>query len=951
MTASSSKGANPLRGLASVQQSPWLDFIRRSFVEDGSLARLVQDDDIRGVTSNPAIFQKAMGEGTEYDAQIRDVLAHDNVSPGTLYEKLAVRDIKTAAHVLAPVYEATHQKDGFVSLEVSPYLARDEKGTAHEAQRLWADVAEPNLMIKIPATPESIPAIRQTIAAGINVNVTLIFALSAYKAVVDAWLLGLEDLQKKGGDLSKVASVASFFVSRIDGKIDGEIDRRVKAGDKDADALKALRGKVAIANAKVAYGYWQEMMQTPRWKALEAAGAQPQRLLWASTGTKDKAYSDVLYVDSLIGPHTVNTVPPATMDAFRDHGTVSETLMAGLDDARHVMNEAERLKLDLDGVTATLVDEGVTSFEEAFDSLLGSVAAKQQAMLGDKLTDMKTSLPAPLEEAVQKGLTAWRKDGTIRKLWNKDASVWTNGPESKWLNWLNIVEDRLAHLSELESFQAEVKARNFQQVLLMGMGGSSLGPEVLAMTFGKHEGFGHLYVLDSTDPQQVATFEKKIDPANTLFIVASKSGGTLEPNIMLAYFHDLAKRALGEKAGSHFVAITDPGSKLEALAKKDGFWKIFAGDPQIGGRYSVLSNFGMVPAAAAGLPLKLFLEDALRGVRMSDASVPPAQNPGVTLGTIMGVAATQFGRDKLSIIATPQIADFGAWMEQLIAESTGKHGKGIIPIDDETLGGPKRYGADRLFVYLRLVPEHQHEQDEAIATLIDAGQPVITINLHSKRQIAQEFFRWEIATAVAGAFLGIDPFDQPDVEASKVETRKLTDAYNETGKLPAEQPFAQHGSFSFFADPANAKALKGDSAEAILKAHFDRVKAGDYVGLLAYIERDRATMEWIQHTRLKIRDAKTIATAAEFGPRFLHSTGQAYKGGPNTGVFLQITADDAKDLPVPGANYSFGVVKAAQARGDFDVLAERGRRALRVHIHGSLKDGLAALATALHGAL
>ncbi|MFT9064181.1 MAG: bifunctional transaldolase/phosoglucose isomerase [Acetobacter persici] len=950
MTASS-KGANPLRDLAAVQQSPWFDFIRRSFVEDGSLARLVQDDDVRGVTSNPAIFQKAMGEGTEYDAQIREVLAHEIVSPGALYEKLAVRDIKTAAHVLAPVYEATHKKDGFVSLEVSPYLARDEKGTAHEAARLWADVAEPNLMIKIPATPESIPAIRQTIAAGINVNVTLIFALSAYKAVVEAWLAGLEDLHNKGGDLSKVASVASFFVSRIDGKIDAAIDHRVKAGDKDAEALKALRGKVAIANAKVAYAYWQEMVQTPRWKALEAAGAQPQRLLWASTGTKDKAYSDVLYVDSLIGPHTVNTVPPATMDAFRDHGTVAETLTAGLEDARHVLAEAERLKLDLDGVTATLVDEGVTSFEEAFDSLLGSVAAKQQAMLADKLTDMKTSLPAPLEEAVQKGLDAWRKDGTIRKLWAKDASVWTSGPEADWLNWLTIVEDRLAHLSELESFQAEVKARNFHQVLLMGMGGSSLGPEVLAMTFGKHEGFGHLYVLDSTDPQQVASFEKKIDPANTLFIVASKSGGTLEPNIMLAYFHDLAKRALGEKAGSHFVAITDPGSKLEAQAKKEGFWKIFAGDPKIGGRYSVLSNFGMVPAAAAGLPLKLFLEDALRGVRMSDASVPPAHNPGVLLGTIMGVAATQFGRDKLTILATPQIADFGAWMEQLIAESTGKHGKGIIPIDDETLGGPKRYGTDRLFVYLRLVPEHRHEQDEAIATLIDAGQPVITINLHSKRQIAQEFFRWEIATAVAGAFLGIDPFDQPDVEASKVETRKLTDAYNQTGKLPAEQPFAQHGSFSFFADPANAKALKGDSAEAILKAHFDRVKAGDYVGLLAYIERDRATMEWIQHTRLKIRDTKTIATAAEFGPRFLHSTGQAYKGGPDTGVFLQITADDAKDLPVPGANYSFGVVKAAQARGDFDVLAERGRRALRVHIHGSLKDGLAALATALHGAL
>ncbi|MCG0993643.1 bifunctional transaldolase/phosoglucose isomerase [Acetobacter indonesiensis] len=951
MTASHSKEANPLRALATVQQSPWLDFIRRSFVEDGSLARLVQDDDVRGVTSNPAIFQKAMGEGTEYDAQIKSVLAHDIVSPGALYEKLAVQDIKKAAHVLAPVYEQTQRRDGFVSLEVSPYLARDEKGTAHEAQRLWADVSEPNLMIKIPATPESIPAIRQTIAAGINVNVTLIFALSAYKAVVEAWLSGLEDLHKKGDDLSRVASVASFFVSRIDGKIDAEIDRRIKAGDKDADALKALRGKVAIANAKLAYLYWQDVIKTPRWKTLEAAGAQPQRLLWASTGTKDKAYSDVLYVDNLIGPHTVNTLPPATMDAFRDHGTAKETLLDGIDDARHVLSEAERLGLNLQGVTETLVDEGVTSFEEAFDALLGSVAAKQKTLLADKLTDIKTSLPADLEAAVQKGLDGWRKDGTIRKLWAKDASVWTGGEEAKWLKWLDITQDRLDHVAELESFQAEVKARGFKQVLLMGMGGSSLGPEVLAETFGKHEGFGHLYVLDSTDPQQVATYAKKIDPAQTLFIVASKSGGTLEPNIMLAYFHDLAKKALGDKVGSHFVAITDPGSKLEALAKKEGFWKIFAGEPQIGGRYSVLSNFGLVPAAASGIPVNLFLEDALLGVRLSDASVPPAQNAAVLLGTIMGVAATQFGRDKLTVVATPQIADFGAWLEQLVAESTGKHGKGIIPIDDETLGGPKRYGSDRLFVYLRLAPEHRHEQDEAITTLIDAGQPVITITLHHTRQIAQEFFRWELATAVSGAFLGIDPFDQPDVEASKIETRKLTDAYNKTGKLPAEQPFAEHGPFAFFADKTNAAALKGDSAETILKAHFDRVKAGDYVGLLAYIERDAATREWIQHTRLKIRDAKTVATAAEFGPRFLHSTGQAYKGGPDSGVFLQITADDAHDLPVPGENYSFGVVKAAQARGDFDVLAERGRRALRVHIRGDLKTGLADLAKALHSAV
>ncbi|MCH4055688.1 MAG: bifunctional transaldolase/phosoglucose isomerase [Acetobacter fabarum] len=951
MTASVPTGSNPLQALATVHQSPWLDFIRRSFVEDGSLAKLVHSGDIRGVTSNPAIFQKAMGEGTEYDPQIRDILAHETLSPGALYERLAVADIQAAAHVLAPVYEQTKGRDGFVSLEVSPYLARDEAGTAHEAKRLWADVNAPNLMIKIPATPQSIPAIRQSIAAGINVNVTLIFSLAAYADVVEAWLSGLEDLKARGGDLSRVASVASFFVSRIDGKIDAVIDQRTKAADKDAEHLKSLRGKVAIANAKMAYAYWQNIMQTPRWKALEEAGAQTQRLLWASTGTKDKTYSDVLYVDTLIGPQTVNTLPPATMDAFRDHGTVSESLTQGVAEARKVMEEAERLGLDLDGVTTTLLNEGVSAFEDAFDALLGSVAAKQIALMGNKLTTSKANLPADLQTALDTGLEAWRKDGTIRRLWRKDASVWTGNSESDWLNWLDVVDERLAHVDELEAFQAEVKARGFKQVLLMGMGGSSMGPEVLAMTFGKHEGFGHLYVLDSTDPQQVAAFERKIDPEHTLFIVASKSGSTLEPNIMLSYFQDLAKRALKDKAGAHFVAITDPGSKLEALARQEGFWKVFAGDPKIGGRYSILSNFGLVPAAAAGVPIKLFLEDALLGVRLSDASVPPAQNAAVLLGTIMGVAATQFGRDKLTVVATPQIADFGAWLEQLVAESTGKHGKGIIPIDDETLGGPKRYGSDRLFVYLRLAPEHRHEQDEAIATLIDAGQPVITITLHHTRQIAQEFFRWELATAVSGAFLGIDPFDQPDVEASKIETRKLTDAYNKTGKLPAEQPFAEHGPFAFFADKTNAAALKGDSAETILKAHFDRVKAGDYVGLLAYIERDAATREWIQHTRLKIRDAKTVATAAEFGPRFLHSTGQAYKGGPDSGVFLQITADDAHDLPVPGENYSFGVVKAAQARGDFDVLAERGRRALRVHIRGDLKTGLADLAKALHSAV
>lgn len=944
--------ANPLKQLAKYGQSPWLDFIQRSYTADGSLKKLVDEDGLKGVTSNPAIFQKAMGQGTDYDPQIRSILEHHIVDAGTLYETLAITDIRDAAKVLHPVYEQTKGVDGYVSLEVSPYLARDTHGTITEARRLWAAVDAANLMIKIPGTDEGTPAVRTAISEGINVNVTLLFSNEAYKKVLEAYIAGLEDRLAKGESVAGIASVASFFVSRIDVKIDGEIDRRVAAGDKDAAALKALRGKVAIANAKLAYEYWQGVVKSARWQKLAAAGARPQRLLWASTGTKDKSFSDVLYVDALIGEETVNTIPPKTFDAFRDHGTAAPTLTDDVKGAHAILAEAKRLGLDLDGVTGVLVDEGVKSFEDAFDDLLGSVAAKQAAFVGKKVTTTTLNLPAELDTAVKAELEAWRKGGKVRRLWAKDATLWTGKDEASWLKWLTIVDDQVQDLSKFEKFQAEVKARGFRDILLLGMGGSSLGPEVLSETFGKHEGFAHLYILDSTDPQQVKAFEDKIDISKTLFIVSSKSGGTLEPNILKAYFFDAARKVLGEKAGSHFVAVTDPGSHMEAVAKADGFWKIFYGEKQIGGRYSVLSDFGMVPAAAAGLPLKLLLESALRGEKSCAASVPPAQNPGVLLGSVLGVAAKSFGRDKVTILASPAIYDMGAWLEQLLAESTGKNGRGLIPIDDETAGPASAYGKDRLFVYLRLAEKPCAKQDAAFKALVAAGEPVVTIELHDRRQIVEEFFRWEFATAVAGSIIGINAFDQPDVEASKIETKKITTAYNETGKLPPYEPFAKDATFSFYADPKNAAALKdGKTAEGILKAHFARAKAGDYVALLAYIERDTATREWIQTVRLGIRDTLKLATAAEFGPRFQHSTGQAYKGGPDTGVFVQITADDAVNLPVPGEKYTFGIVKEAQARGDLEVLGERGRRAVRVHIHGDLKSGLEKLGQIIRAAV
>ncbi len=942
---------NPLQTLAKFGQSPWLDFIQRSFIENGSLAKLVSDDGLKGVTSNPAIFEKAMGHGTDYDDQFKSIVQGErNTDVSEIYETMAIDDIRAAADVLRPVWDETEGIDGYVSLEVSPYLGLYTEPTIDEARRLWKAVGKPNLMVKIPGTEPGVPAIRQVISEGININVTLLFSLDAYKKVLEAYISGLEERHGKGEDISHVASVASFFVSRIDGLIDKEIDKRVAAGDAEAETLKSLRGKVAIANAKMAYQHYIEISQSPRWQALKTAGANPQRLLWASTGVKDKAYSDVLYCDELVGVDTVNTMPPATMNAFRDHGTPRNALTEDVEGARHVLSEVERLGLDLDGVTTKLVKDGVDAFADSFDTLLGAVAAKKAELAGDTVAKSTFRLPKDLDEAVQASLEAWRKAGTVRKLWQGDASVWTGQDEGKWLNWLSVVRERTENIDELLTFQDEVRAKNFSHVLLLGMGGSSLGPEVLAETFGQRAGYPELHVLDSTDPQQVKTFENKVDLANTLVIVSSKSGGTLEPNILKAYFFDKVQQATGGKAGGHFVAVTDPGSHMEEVAKQDGFWRIFHGDKGIGGRYSVLSNFGLVPAAAIGLDLHEFLSNADRMAKACSAGTPPNQNPGVLLGTMLGVAAAH-GRDKVTIEASPGIADLGAWLEQLLAESTGKDGKGVIPIEGETLAAPSAYGDDRVFAYLRLADSPDAAQDAAIKALEQAGQPVVTIALTSKIQIAQEFFRWEFATAVAGAIIGINAFNQPDVEASKIETRKLTDAYNQSGSLPAETPFATDGDFAFFADENNAKALGGGSLEEVLKAHFARVKAGDYVALLAYVERDPKTIAWIQQARLAVRDGRHVATAAEFGPRFLHSTGQAYKGGPDSGVFLQITADDSADLPVPGEKYSFGVVKAAQARGDFDVLAERGRRALRVHAKGSLPGALERLGAAIKAAM
>src|SRR6516164_1594473 len=946
---------NPVKALENHGQAVWLDFLARGFVANGDLRNLIDNDGVKGVTSNPSIFEKAIGSSDEYDAPIGKTLRHGDRPVAELFEELAVEDIQHAAEVLRPVYDALNGHDGFVSLEVSPYLAMDTKGTIAEAKRLWKDVHRKNLMVKVPATAEGLPAIGQLTGKGLSINITLLFSQKVYIEVAQAYLAGLEKYVADGGDPSHVASVASFFVSRIDTAVDKQLDEKIaRANDpNEKERLAALKGKVAIANAKLAYREYKRLFSGARWEKLEAKGARPQRLLWASTGTKNKEYSDVLYVDGLIGPNTINTMPPATLEAFRDHGKPRDTLEENIDEAEHVLAEFERSGISLDAITAELVRDGVRLFADASDKLFGAVAHKRATVLGGEIDTQKLALGNSIGKAVDRNTEEWRASAKIRKLWQKDKSLWTNDDENKWLGWLNSAAK--ADIADYEDYAERVKGERFTHAVVLGMGGSSLGPEVLAETFPKKSGFPKLHVLDSTDPAQVRALEKAVNLAKTLFIVSSKSGGTTEPNAMKDYFYDRVSKTIGaEAAGHRFIAVTDPGSSLEKVAIKQGFARIFHGEPTIGGRYSVLSPFGLVPAAAAGIDVRSLIDHALSMVRSCGADVPPQENPGVLLGLAMGLAGLE-GRDKVTILSSKKVADFGAWAEQLIAESTGKEGKGLIPIDGEPLGEAAVYGDDRFFIDIRTEGEDDAAHHERLAAVEQAGHPVVRIVMKSIDHIGQEFFRFEMATAVAGAILGINPFNQPDVESAKIKTRELTGTFEKTGALPSETPAMSMANVDLYTDEANVAALRKLGADGSLgcwlKAHLDRAGTDDYVALLAYIERDADHIDALQDMRLKVRDRRHVATCAEFGPRFLHSTGQAYKGGPDSGVFLQITADDAKDLPVPGQKASFGVIKAAQARGDFDVLTERGRRALRVHLKGDLASGLKALDAAITEAL
>jgi transaldolase/glucose-6-phosphate isomerase len=882
----------PIGRLSELGTSAWLDSIRRSMLTGGDLRRLVEEDGVVGVTSNPSIFEQAILGSPDYDERLAE-LTHNGNGVEDIYWTLAIEDVQGAADVLRPVWERTGGVDGYVSLEVAPSVARDSEATLAMARDLWERCGRPNVMIKIPGTPEGVPAIRAAIAEGININVTLLFSLDAWAAIAEAWLAGLEDRAAAGEPVDHVASVASFFVSRVD----TAADKRLKALGRTE-----LCGRAAVANAQLAYERWQELVAGERFAALKAKGARPQRLLWASTGTKDPAYSDVMYVAELAGPETVNTMPLATLLAYQDHGEAIEPLLPDAAPAAHATIDAvEAAGVSLQEVTDELLEAGIVQFADAMERLLAGVERRRAAVIAGEPASVEARLTDEQARAIG-GRAAWaHEQHLLRRVWSRDDALWAAGDDkpSERLGWLTIADHSLEQLDDVLAFAAELRAEGFSDCALLGMGGSSLAPEVLWQTFGAAADGLRLHVLDSTHPDAVAALEAELPLARTLFLVSSKSGGTLEPRSMHAHFHALAPD------GRQWAAITDPGTSLEALAREQGFRRVFHGAPDIGGRYSALSAFGIVPAALIGADARGLLERARVAAAAADPSLPPGCAPALWLGCALGELA-QGGRDKLTLVVDEPLRSLGLWLEQLVAESTGKHGKGIVPVADEPLAGPEAYGGDRVFVHLhRTTGEGDAEAAERLDALAEAGHPVIAFPFDEPLDLGALFFHWELAVAVAGAVIGVNPFDQPDVQSAKDATVATIEAYARDGAFPAE----------------DSSAASGDEAASALRELLDaKAGTGAYVATMAYLAPDPAVDEALTALRVAIRDRTKAATTVGYGPRFLHSTGQLHKGGAPTGVFVQLLDDGRADVQIPGQPYAFGALVRAQAIGDAQAL-------------------------------
>jgi transaldolase/glucose-6-phosphate isomerase len=921
-TGSKTTQGNPVAELRQQGQSIWLDYIRRSLIQSGELKRLMDEKGVTGMTSNPTIFDKAIGGSSDYDEALAAMLKKDaRAEPALLFEHLAIEDIRMATDALRPVWERSKGADGYVSLEVSPKLAHETQQSIDEARRLWKAVDRPNLMIKIPSTPEGIPAVEVLLGEGINVNITLMFSLAHYNAVARAFLNGLARCAKP----ERIASVASFFVSRVDTAVDNALE---KVGTPEA---LALRGKIGIANSRRVYQRVREIFHGDAFAEWRRRGVRPQRVLWASTSTKNPAYPDLLYVEEMVGPDTVNTMPPQTLDAFVDHGNVRGATIE--QDPRQTVDDLaalEKAGISLDAITEQLQVEGVASFAKSYEDLMATLDRKRKKILAGGV-DRQSIQPGALSGDVEKRLAGWEQDGFPRRFWEKDYTLWSPQPVPEItdrMGWLKLPETMHEQVADLIEFRDRVRKDGFTHAVLLGMGGSSLAPEVFQNTFDNAPGCPELIALDSTHPAAVRAVEKRIDLKHTLFIVSSKSGTTTET---LSFFRYFWNRLTGGDRGAQFVAVTDPETPLEKLGSERGFRRVFRATPDVGGRYSALTHFGLVPAAVIGVDLGHLLDHAWEMSEACASGVPAPANPALALGALVGEAA-RAGRDKLTFSSGPSMTALPVWLEQLVAESTGKNGRGILPVAGEPLGDPSVYGPDRIFADFRMGKEA--DGDPKLQALEAAGHPVVRIHLGDPLDIAQEFFRWEIAVPAAGSVLGINPFNQPDVQLAKELARQ---AMKEGGGKEA---------------PAGSEPVRAEDKAALEQAFaawLGQAHAGDYIALQAYLEPRKETTAALESIRLALRDRAKLATTVGYGPRFLHSTGQLHKGGPNTGLFLQLVDDAAPDLDVPETDYTFGALIRAQALGDWQALTQRGRRVLRVHLGGDVSAALKRLEAIARG--
>jgi len=875
-----------LAALTAAGTSVWLDQIRRSLIECGELEKLVRESSLRGVTSNPAIFEKAILGSTDYDAEI-ERLAREGMGSRDIYEELAVKDVQLATQVLRPVWEESGGADGFVSLEVEPALAHDTDATLEQARDLWTKVDAPNVMIKIPGTDAGLPAIEQAISEGINVNVTLLFSVESYARVTEAYIRGCE---RREGEYPH--SVASFFVSRVD----TEVDKRLGEDS-------PLRGTAAIANARAAYMKFKEIFHGERFAGLRERGCPVQRPLWASTGVKDPQYPETKYVDDLVAPHTVNTMPMPTLLAAAEQAEVRGAT-ADQDPSADLDALAEA-GVDMKDVTEKLLRDGIAAFVTPFEKLIAGVDRVREGVVTGRPKTIQSAIPASLQAPLASRVSQTIEQDVARRVWQKDETLW-GGPGKPEigdrLGWLTISEKMLDAAPELNAFAEEIRSENYTDVALLGMGGSSLGPEVIRRSYGEIEGAPRLHVLDSTDPGAVLSLERSLDLEKTLFVVSSKSGGTIETLSHMKFFY-----ARAGQVGQQFVAVTDPGSPLVGLAKEMRFRRVFQNDPEIGGRYSVLSYFGLVPAVLMGVNVEALLSRAQVAEQNCTHFDSSENNSGLWLGVAMGELAKQ-GRDKLTFVVSEPIASFGLWVEQLIAESTGKEGTGVLPVADEPLGSPESYGDDRVFAYLRNTESPDEKLDASMEALAAAGQPVVTLSVEGAADLGRIFFFAEFGTAVAGWVLGINPFDQPNVQEAKDKTAEVLG-------MPAPPEVAGGG------EDGVPRMLAGAAPP-------------NYVAIQGFVQPSDEFDEAVLELRAAIRDRTRATTTFGYGPRYLHSTGQFHKGGPPTGLFLQLVHDGEEDVPVPGEDYTFGKLKNAQADGDLMTLRDHGLPAERVRLEG-----------------